>query len=222
MKRIAFFVSGIMALLFVAELGMAADFVKKSRSGICHCPEGQYYKRTQNFKKFPTVEACIKSGGRHPKRGQGPCQKTKADGGAGQDITGPARVIDGDTVEVQGERIRLQGIDAPEKRQTCTDKGCRWKCGLEASMALIDRIAGRDISCAIEGRGKYGRAIGVCSMNGEDLNAWMVGEGWALAYVRYSKAYINEEARAKSERRGIWRGRFVKPWEWRRGKRVKP
>ena len=143
-----------------------------------------------------------------------------------ENITGPARVIDGDTIEVQGERIRLQGIDAPESRQTCLKSGIRymtgqrWKCGLAASMALKDRIAGRDVSCKIEGRGKYGRAIGVCSLDGEDLNAFMVENGWAMAYRRYSKAYVDQEEEAKNEGRGIWSGHFVKPWEWRRGKRL--
>ena len=87
-------------------------------------------------------------------------------------------------------------------------------------MALIDRIGGRDVSCEIEGKGRYGRSIGVCFLDGEDLNAWMVASGMAMAYRKYSRAYIREEGRAKAKRKGIWRGRFVKPWEWRRGRRL--
>ncbi len=139
------------------------------------------------------------------------------------DITGKPRVIDGDTLEIAGERIRLHGIDAPESEQTCVADGKRWHCGLEASSALAFKIARGWVTCQGEDRDRYGRLIAVCyagGVGGPELNAWLVSEGWALAYRRYSLDYIDEEAAAQEARRGIWRGEFMEPWKWRRGERV--
>jgi len=137
------------------------------------------------------------------------------------DITGKPRVIDGDTLEIAGERIRLHGIDAPEFEQTCVADGKRWHCGLEAASALAFKIARGWVTCQGEDRDKYGRAIAICyagGVGGPELNAWLVSEGWALAYRRYSLDYVGEEATAREARRGMWRGEFVPPWEWRRMK----
>jgi len=137
------------------------------------------------------------------------------------EIQGRATVTDGDTIEIRGEAIRLQGIDAPESGQRCRrDDGRVWRCGQNAALALDDRIDGRSVRCTWSERGQYGRLIGTCYQGGTDLNAWMVRQGWALAYRRYSRAYVDAERAARNADRGIWRGDFVKPWNWRDGKRL--
>ncbi len=136
------------------------------------------------------------------------------------DIAGTASVIDGDTLEVHGQRIRLHGIDAPESRQLCFVDGKPWQCGKDAANALADKIARRPVACKDLGRDRYKRIIARCTVAGEDLGEWMVSQGLALAYRRYSLDYVDEEAEAQAARRGIWSGEFVKPWEWRRGKRL--
>ncbi len=136
------------------------------------------------------------------------------------DVAGTASVIDGDTIEVHGQRIRLHGIDAPESRQLCRLDGKPWQCGKDATNALADMIDRRPVTCEDLGRDRYKRIIGRCIVAGEDMGAWMVSQGLALAYRRYSLDYVDEEADAKAARRGIWAGEFVKPWEWRRGKRL--
>ena len=131
-------------------------------------------------------------------------------------LVGTASVIDGDTLEIHGQRIRLLGIDAIEGRQTCTLPGGKtWRCGRDASFALADRIGRAPVACHPRDIDRYGRVVAVCEQGGEDLNAWMVEQGWALAYRRYSKAYVRNEARAAAAHRGIWVSEFQPPWEWR-------
>ncbi len=134
--------------------------------------------------------------------------------------SGTARVIDGDTIDIGGSRIRLHGIDAPESGQACMIGTRRWNCGLQATAALRGLIGGRPVHCTVSGRDRYGRGIAVCTISGADVNAWMVANGWALAYRRYSRDYVRHEDKARAGRLGIWRGEFVKPWDWRRGARL--
>ena len=136
------------------------------------------------------------------------------------DITGTTRVIDGDTIEVAGQRIRLHGIDAPESRQMCLAEGVRWRCGQRAALRLAGKIGRSTVTCKGRDTDRYGRTVAICYVRGEDLNHWMVINGWALAYQRYSKKYVDEERAAQASRLGVWRGQFVPPWEWRRGKRL--
>ena len=135
-------------------------------------------------------------------------------------LSGPASVTDGDTLRVSGHRVRLHGIDAPESTQTCRVEGQPWSCGRAAANALRKRLAGRPVACEERDRDRYGRIVAVCRIAGEDVNAWMVSQGWALAYHRYSADYVPQERAAKAARRGLWRGAFVPPWDWRRGKRL--
>jgi endonuclease YncB( thermonuclease family) len=132
------------------------------------------------------------------------------------DIVGKAWVIDGDTIDMAGSRIRLEGIDAPEINQTCTDAGNRaWPCGRAAARDLIDHLAGKQLKCESSGLDRYRRVLAVCVLpDGSDVNAWLVQQGWALAYG-YSSPYRAEEAQAHAARRGIWAGSFMPPWEWR-------
>ncbi len=136
------------------------------------------------------------------------------------DVAGIASVIDGDTLEIQNQQIRLHGIDAPESRQLCRLDGKPWQCGKDAANALADKIARRPVTCLDLGRDRYKRMIGRCTVAGEDMGEWLVREGLALAYRRYSVDYVDEEADAQAARRGIWGSEFVKPWEWRWGKRL--
>jgi len=132
------------------------------------------------------------------------------------DVTGPARVIDGDTIVLAGERIRFHGIDAPEIKQTCTAEGTEWACGKVATRALIDAIYGQKVTCKGDKRDRYKRLLAVCYVGNINLNAMMVRNGWALAYRKYSTDYVADEAVAEKARAGLWRGEFDKPWEWRR------
>ena len=135
-------------------------------------------------------------------------------------LTGSARIIDGDTLEVRGTRIRLHGIDSPESAQQCRSQGQVWLCGSEATRALARRIGSHPVVCKEHGRDRYRRVVAVCRVGGEDVNAWMVSEGWAFAYRQYSRRYLAEEMAAKTAKRGVWRGDVVPPWDWRRGKRL--
>jgi endonuclease YncB( thermonuclease family) len=137
-----------------------------------------------------------------------------------EDITGKPRVIDGDTIEVGSERVRLHGIDAPETHQTCTSDSREWACGREATFALAYEVGNHWVTCRGDQRDRYGRLIAVCYVGPHDLGERMVRQGWALAYRRYSMDYVDEEAVARREGAGMWRGEFVAPWEWRRGTRT--
>lgn len=136
------------------------------------------------------------------------------------DVSGLASVIDGDTIGVGGERIRLHGIDAPESEQLCRAGGTSWPCGRQASHALADRLGGSLVVCEERDRDRYGRIVALCRADGHDLGAWLVSRGWALAYRRYSTDYVAVEEAAKAARRGLWRGEFVPPWDWRSGARL--
>ena len=136
-------------------------------------------------------------------------------------VGGPTRVVDGDTLIVAGQRVRLQGIDAPERKQACRRAGTRYPCGGEATQALRRLIGRGKVVCTIHGTDRDGRALGICQdATGTDLNGWLVAQGWALASRRYATTYVPQEAQAKAARAGLWAGEFVEPWAWRRGERL--
>jgi endonuclease YncB( thermonuclease family) len=139
---------------------------------------------------------------------------------AAQTITGVASVTDGDSLEIRGQRIRLHGIDAPESRQLCQrPDGTAWRCGQQAALALSDQIERSPVACHVRDTDRYGRAIAVCMKDARNLSAWMVQQGWAVAYRRYSRDYIPAEEDARRSRRNIWSGQFDMPWDWRRTQR---
>jgi endonuclease YncB( thermonuclease family) len=136
------------------------------------------------------------------------------------DVTGSARVVDGDTIHIQQHKIRLHGIDAPEQRQTCERDETVWNCGLESTITLRELINHAEVTCTDRGKDRYKRIVGVCYVKSYDLNAEMVRRGMAVAYRRYSKDYVQDEQQAKENGAGMWSGRFVMPWDWRKGKRL--
>ncbi len=142
------------------------------------------------------------------------------------DVSGPACVTDGDTLVVNGKRqrmrcvggtrVRLFGIDAPELKQKCKAPGGRdFLCGRAAASCRLRHVSGRTVECKGTSVDRYGRLIAICFVDGKDLNALMVGEGWALAYRDHSKKYVPQENVARKARKGIWAMQFVPPWEWR-------
>jgi len=141
-----------------------------------------------------------------------PVSETSARGA----LTGPARVIDGDTIEISGVHVRLEGIDAPETAQTCGNRrGGTWRCGRDAALALEHLVGRREVTCQDRGTDKYGRMLGVCFVGGRDIDAWMVRNGLAWAFVKYSRSYVHEEAEARALHIGIWQGKAEPAWAFR-------
>ena len=133
-------------------------------------------------------------------------------------VVGPARVVDGDTIVIGDLRVRLEGIDAPETSQTCTaSSGASWRCGDAASAFLTRLLGGHDVRCESVGLDKYGRTLGHCFVGALDVNAEMVRQGLAWAFVKYSHAYVEVEAEARALKVGIWQGEAIPAWDYRSG-----
>ncbi len=144
------------------------------------------------------------------------------------EVAGPPKIIDGDTLAVQGRVIRLFGIDAPELGQACRIGARAYDCGRIARTALLDLTAGATVRCQLapaspengaEDGGADGR-IGRCTADGYDLSEGMAYTGWALALRPVSERYVVFEERARAASRGLWKGHFVAPWDWRAGARL--
>ncbi len=134
----------------------------------------------------------------------------------GEELNGYARVIDGDSIEIKGIKIRLYGIDAPEVKQICKDLNNNdWKCGLESKARLEKLISNNIIFCKGDNRDRFNRLIAKCYYNNIDLQSWLVLNGLATVYSKYSLEYIYEENIAKNNKVGIWGGDFIYPDKWR-------
>jgi endonuclease YncB( thermonuclease family) len=128
-------------------------------------------------------------------------------------LDGRVHVVDGDTIHLNEAKIRLKGIDAPEMEQSCRRSGRSYACGDVARRALIDLVSGSQVQCRASGRDRYQRILARCTVNGRDVGARMVEDGWAVSYGR---DYEAEEARAADRGAGLWSGEFERPQDWRR------
>ena len=131
--------------------------------------------------------------------------------------------IDGDSIQpTTGNTIRLYAIDAPELKQSCYTNDEEWECGRESRRQLQTFVKNKRISCELMGKDKYNRNVGDCSVDNKSINEYMVENGWAVAYTRYSNKYKRAELKAKKNKLGIWSADcFIKPERWRRGDRCK-
>ena len=140
-------------------------------------------------------------------------------------ISGFAKVVDGDTIKINSKKIRLYGIDAPEKKQKCKKTYLTisfmsftkdYMCGEVSTEKLIKKINKQKLNCNILDVDRYKRLIGECFKRNINLNSWMVSNGYAVAYRKYSKKYVSDEINAKNNKLGIWQGKFEMPWNFRR------
>ena len=140
-------------------------------------------------------------------------------------ISGFAKVVDGDTIKINSKKIRLYGIDAPEKKQKCKKIYLTisfmsftkdYMCGEVSTQKLIKKINKQKLNCNILDVDRYKRLIGECFKRNINLNSWMVSNGFAVAYRKYSKKYVSDEINAKNNKLGIWQGKFEMPWDYRR------
>lgn len=141
-----------------------------------------------------------------------------ATGAAAETLSGRASVIDADTIEIHGERIRILDVDAPEARQPCQGQdGSQWRCGQKASLALSDWIGMRTVICESTRLDRYHRHLARCTAGGQDLGTWLAASGWAVPYRDCKCEAVRDAAdRAKTARLGIWSGSFMMPWDWRK------
>lgn len=144
-------------------------------------------------------------------------------GAAFGDVTGRVSVIDGDTLNVGGMRVRLYGIDAPETAQTCrTHEGSVWACGAWVTEVVRNRFENRIASCAPRDTDRYGRLVAACEADGEDIAGLLVANGLAFAYRRYSLAYTGLEQLAAARRVGLHDSIVQSPERYRRGLASEP
>ena len=140
-------------------------------------------------------------------------------------IQGKVRVVDGDTIKIKNNRIRLSGIDAPESNQSCNKTflsflffsfNKKYPCGKISTIQLKKLLKNKTILCKVENIDRYKRKLATCYKNKLNINSWLVRNGHALAYTKYSKKYALQEKEAERDKLGIWQGTFEKPWDWRK------
>ena len=126
------------------------------------------------------------------------------------------RVVDGDTIHLNGEKIRFTGIDTPELKQNCIKEGAINPCGVTAKEILIEKISNNKVECISEGKDQYKRTLAECFVNNESLSSYLVRSGYAFAYRKYSKKFILDEDYAKANKIGMWSMIFDYPWDYRK------
>ncbi len=145
-----------------------------------------------------------------------------------EEISGIPKVVDGDTIHINNYKFRLEGIDAPEMRQQCKKESLKisfligftfykdYSCGRVSKEKLITKINTSEIKCISSSKDRYKRYIATCFKGKTNLNQWMVRNGFAIAYRRYSKKYVPDEVFAKENKLGLWQGKFMEPEKWRK------
>ena len=145
-----------------------------------------------------------------------------------EEISGIPKVVDGDTIHINNYKFRLEGIDAPEMRQQCKKESFKisffigftfykdYSCGKVSKEKLITKIDTTEIKCISSSKDRYKRYIATCYKGKTNLNQWMVRNGFAIAYRRYSKLYVSDEEFAKENKLGLWKGKFMEPEKWRK------
>ena len=145
-----------------------------------------------------------------------------------EEISGIPKIVDGDTVHINENKFRLEGIDAPEMRQKCKKESLKisfiisfifykdYSCGEVSKEKLISKIRGSKIKCIFTTKDRYKRYIATCYKEKTNLNQWMVRNGYAIAYRKYSKKYVPDENFAKENKLGLWQGKFMNPEKWRK------
>ena len=145
-----------------------------------------------------------------------------------EEISGIPKVVDGDTIHIDNYKFRLEGIDAPEMRQQCKKESFKisffigftfykdYSCGRVSKEKLITKIDTTEIKCISSSKDRYKRYIATCYKGKTNLNQWMVRNGFAIAYRRYSKKYAPDEEFAKENKLGLWKGKFMEPEKWRK------
>ena len=145
-----------------------------------------------------------------------------------EEISGVPKIIDGDTIYINDKKIRLEGIDAPETKQKCKKPYLKistiinftfneeYSCGVLAKEELSKKIDNTEINCISSSKDRYKRYLGTCYKGTENINKWMVNQGYAVAYKKYSKQYLTDENYAKENNLGIWQGPFLRPEKWRK------
>ena len=126
------------------------------------------------------------------------------------------KIVDGDTIHLNGEKIRFSGIDTPEIKQKCTKNNEVIMCGIQAKELLINKIKNNKINCVREGKDQYKRTLAECFVNDLSLSSYLVKSGYAFAYRKYSNKFIKDEDFAKSNQLGMWSMNFEYPWDWRK------
>ncbi|MDA7552174.1 thermonuclease family protein [Candidatus Pelagibacter sp.] len=126
------------------------------------------------------------------------------------------KIIDGDTIHLNGQKIRFTGIDSPELDQTCIKNGEKKLCGVLAKDVLIKKIGNNSVECIVEGKDRYKRILAECFVNNESLSAYLVRSGYAFAYRKYSQKFVVDEDYAKINEIGIWSMKFEYPWDYRK------
>ena len=128
------------------------------------------------------------------------------------------KIIDGDTIIINKEKIRFSGIDTPELKQKCIKNGVKNSCGITAKKLLTKIIGNNNVDCVSEGQDKYNRILAECFVNNESLSSYLVKSGYAFAYRKYSKKFIDDEDYARTNKLGMWSMQFEYPWDFRRKK----
>jgi len=126
------------------------------------------------------------------------------------------KVVDGDTIHLDGKKIRFSGIDTPELKQKCIKEGVKDYCGIKAKEILIEKIAQNKVECISEGKDQYKRILAECFVNNESLSSYLVRSGYAFAYRKYSDKFITDEDYARVNKIGMWSMKFDYPWDYRK------